>query len=96
MQSYYCRCDFSEPAYLRSDSTFAFWICGIQKWLTPGFVQEAVDRFLAQNNVQVHAVPRKTRILVEADEELQRIARPIAQRAMDRVSKLVERLADMA
>jgi hypothetical protein len=87
-----CWCDFSRPVYLRNDSSFAFWICGIQNWPGFGFIQEAVDRFLAKNNVEVHADSWSNRILVEADEELQRIARPIAQRAMERVSKIVERL----
>ena len=92
LHSYYCWCDFSGPVYLRNDSSFAFWICGFRNWPTLDFVQAAVDRFLAENNVQVCSECRSTRILVEADEDLQRIARPLAQRGLERIARLMESL----
>jgi hypothetical protein len=92
MYSYLHCCDFSGPVYLRSGSSLAFWICRFQHLPEFSFVQEAVDRFMAANNIQVYSDYASTRILLNADEDLQKIARPIVQRMLDRLSKLVEPL----
>ena len=90
MYSYLHYCDFSEPVYLRNGSSLAFWICEFRHWPEFSFVQEAVDRFLAANHIQVYSDYASTRILLNADEDLQKIARPIVQRTLDRLLKLVE------
>jgi hypothetical protein len=92
MYSYLHCCDFSEPVYLRNGSSLAFWICEFQHWPEFSFVQEAVDRFLAANNIQVYSDYWSTRIRLEADEDLQKIARPIVQMVLERLAELIEAL----
>jgi hypothetical protein len=92
IQSYYSLCDFSRPVYLRNDSQLTTWLSGFQNWPILGFVQEAVDRFLVENNIRAEAEYRRTQFVIEADEELQRIARPLAQKGIERVAKIVESL----
>ncbi len=96
LHSYRHHCDFSQPVYLRNGSSLVFWICEIQNWPRFSFVQQAADCFLAMNNMQVHSNHRRTRIYIEADENLQKIARPIAQRSWDRLVKLFDGLWDTA
>jgi hypothetical protein len=91
-QSRTCCYDFSEPIHLGNESSLAFWICGFQHWPGLGFVQEAIDRFLAENNVQVCSDCQGTHIRVKADEDIQRISRFVAQRALERLSRIVEAL----
>jgi hypothetical protein len=55
-------------------------------------VQTAVDRFVAENHIQVDADSRKTHIRINAEQALQRMARPIAQSAMKQWAEMVERL----
>jgi hypothetical protein len=89
-QSRTCCYDFNEPIHLGNESSLAFWICGFQHWPGLGFVQEAIDRFLVENDVQVCSDCRGTHIRVKADEDLQRISRFVAQRALERLSRIVE------
>jgi len=51
-----------------------------------------VDRFLVENNIRVESEYAKTYYIIEADEELQEIARPIAEKVMKRIAKVVEPL----
>lgn len=93
LHSYYHWCDFGKPVYLRGDSSFAFWVLRFEDWPMFGFVQEVVDRFAAENNIQVE--PKggwNPCILIEADEELQKIARPLAEKGMERIVRIVESL----
>ena len=92
IRSYDSWCDFSSPVCLRDNSPFAFWICGLPSWPRFGFVQEAVDRFFVENNIQVESEYAKTYYIIEADEELQEIARPIAEMVRKRIAKIVESL----
>lgn len=90
----YCHwCDFSEPVYLRGGSSFAFWVRRFEDWPMFDFAQEAVDRFAAENNIQVEPTGWwNPRILIEADEELQRIARPLAEKGLKRITRMMESL----
>jgi hypothetical protein len=90
MYSYFHWYDFREPVWLKSETSLAFWICNFQHFPQFSFVQQAVDRFLAANNIQVHSGGWSTRIRIEADEGLQKIARPIAQRAFERLAERIE------
>jgi hypothetical protein len=96
VHSYYHYCDFSGPVYLRNESTLAFWICGSQNSPEFSFVQDAVEQFLAANRIEIESDRRGTRtcihIRIEADESLQQIARPIAERAWERISAAVDAL----
>ncbi|MBN1955262.1 MAG: TniQ family protein [Anaerolineae bacterium] len=92
--SYYSGCDFSGPVHLRDDSPFGFWICGLQDRPGFGFVQEAVDRFLVANNIRVESGCRRTRLLIEADAELQRIARPLAEKGLERMARVLESMGE--
>lgn len=92
LHSYCHQCDFSQPVYLRNESSLTFWICELEHFPGFSFVQEAVGCFLAMNNIQVHSDYRRSRIYVEADEDLEKIARPIAQRSWECLVKLFEDL----
>lgn len=94
IRSYYSWCDFSGPVQLRDDSPVAFWVCGLQDRPGFGFVQEAVDRFLVENNIRVESECRRTRLIIEADAELQKIARPLAEKGMERVARLLESMGE--
>ncbi len=94
IRSYYSGCDFSGPVHLRDDSPFAFWICGLQDRPGFGFVQEAGARFLAENHIRVEAGYWRTRLIIEADEELQKIARSLAEKGMERMAKMVESMGE--
>ena len=88
--SYQYACDCSAPIYLTRGSSFAFWVCGFQQLSGLSFVQEAVDRFLAENDVQVYSGYRYTRIRVQVDEDIQKITRRIAQRRWEQFPALIE------
>lgn len=90
IRSYDSCCDFSRPVCLRKDSPFAFWMCGVQDCPGIGFVQDALDRFLVENNIRVESEYGKIYYIIEADEGLQEIARPIAKEASERMAKMME------
>jgi len=94
IRSYYSGCDFSGPVHLRDDSPFGFWICGLQDRPGFGFVQEAVDRFLVENNIRVESGYRRTRLIIEADAELQKIARSLAEKGMERMARMLESMGE--
>lgn len=86
--------DFREPAYLRTDSSFAFWVSSFEHSSGFEFAQEAVDQFLVENDVQVHhdSLNGHTRIRVKADARLQQIAHRIARRELARLHEALSRL----
>ncbi len=93
-QSYYSGCDFSGPVHLRDDSPFAFWICGLQDWPGLGFVQEAVAHFLVENHIRVEPGYWRTRLRIDADEELQKMACSFAEKGMERKAKMLEAMEE--
>jgi hypothetical protein len=90
--SYHHGCDFSMPVDLHGDFLLATWLGGFEHRPGFSFVQTAVDRFVAENHIQVDADSRKTHIRINAEQALQRMARPIAQSAMKQWAEMVERL----
>lgn len=92
LHSYSYAWDFSEPTDLRNDSMLAFWVYNPHDLPGSSFVQKAVERFLAENGVTVYPNCWRRRICVNADEDLQKIARPIAQRGAERLAKALKRL----
>jgi hypothetical protein len=94
IRSYYSWCDFSGPVYLRDDSPFAFWICGLQDRPGFGFVQETADRFLVANNIRLEPAYQRTRLIIEADEELRKIARPLTEKGLERVARALESMCE--
>lgn len=94
LHSYRHCCDFCEPAYLRTDSSFAFWVSGFENLTGFEFVQAAVDQFLVEYDVQVHhdSLSGHTRICVKANARLQQIAERIARREMARLHEILSRL----
>ena len=92
MYSYRYGYDFSRPVYLERGSSLVFWINESHHIPGFGFIREAVERFLPENGIQVLSEYRTNRICVDADEELQKIARPIAQRKWDQLAELFELL----
>ncbi len=84
--------DFRNPVYLDRQAALNFWLTVFQDYPRLKFVQAAVARFLEENNVQVCANSWRTRVRVTADEDLQKIARPIAKKVPERLAKLVESL----
>ena len=94
VHSYYHYCDFSAPVYLRNNSTLAFWICRSQSFSEFDFIRSAVENFLAANHITIQIDHWGTRtyvhICIDADESLQKIARPIAERTWKRISAAIE------
>jgi hypothetical protein len=80
--------------YVKTDSSFAFWVSSFEHSSGLEFVQEAVDQFLIENDVQVHhdSLNERTRIRVKADPRLQQIAQRIARRELARLHEIFSRL----
>jgi len=92
LYSYRYGYDFRNPVFLDRQAALNFWLTFFQDYPRLNFVQAAVERFLEENNMQVCSNSWKTRVRVTADEELQKIARPIAKKVHERLAKLVESL----
>jgi hypothetical protein len=76
---------------LSGDARLTFWLMHLQDSpVDYNFTQVAVERFLAENPVELRKNDRRLRIRVLPDEALQRIARPMAQRAQINLEKALE------
>jgi len=89
LYSYRYGYDFRDPVYLDHRSSLNFWFTVFREDPRFDFVQVAVERFLEENNVQICSSSWKTWMRVTADEDLQKIARPLAKQAHARLAELV-------